>query len=145
MSTFTIGKLSRVSGVKVTTIRFYEARGLLPPPDRSEGGQRRYGHATADRLLFIRRSRELGLGLDAIGEMLDLAGRSPAHPCDRAQAIARAHLSEVKRRIGALHAVRAELTRILSQLDDGTVNECEVIRSLQDHGSCLHDKHPSPA
>ena len=65
MSIYTIGELSKRSGVKVTTIRFYETRGLIPTPDRSAGGQRRFDQATANRLLFIRHSRELGFDLDA--------------------------------------------------------------------------------
>ena len=40
-----IGELSRRTGVKATTIRFYEAEGLLPPALRSEGGHRVFGLA----------------------------------------------------------------------------------------------------
>jgi len=37
-----IGSLSEQTGVKFETIRHHEQVGLLPPPDRSEGNQRRY-------------------------------------------------------------------------------------------------------
>ena len=38
-----IGKVSEASGVKVTTIRFYEEIGLLAAPPRTEGGRRPMG------------------------------------------------------------------------------------------------------
>lgn len=42
---FSIGEMSRHTGVKVTTIRFCEGKGLLPEPDRTAGNQRRYDRA----------------------------------------------------------------------------------------------------
>ena len=38
-----IGELAKRTAVKVPTIRFYEQIGLLSPPPRTEGNQRRYG------------------------------------------------------------------------------------------------------
>ena len=46
----TIGDLSRTTGVKVPTIRYYEQMGLLQPPERSEGNQRRYSKQGQERL-----------------------------------------------------------------------------------------------
>ena len=37
-----IGRLSKDTGTKVETIRYYERVGLLPAPARSEGGYRLY-------------------------------------------------------------------------------------------------------
>ncbi|WP_144389857.1 MerR family transcriptional regulator, partial [Phaeobacter sp. 22II1-1F12B] len=62
----TIGTLSKKTGTKVQTIRYYEQIGLMPEPGRTEGGQRRYDNAQLDRLSFIRHSRQLGFSLDAI-------------------------------------------------------------------------------
>ena len=52
---FSIGDLSRRTGVKVPTIRYYEQMGLLDPPDRSEGNQRRYGRDGLQRLPAVAR------------------------------------------------------------------------------------------
>lgn len=38
-----IGKLARLTEVKVPTIRFYEQIGLLPEPDRTDSDRRLYG------------------------------------------------------------------------------------------------------
>ncbi len=55
-----IGELSKRTGVKVPTIRYYEQMGLIREADRSEGNQRRYEKADLDRLAFIRHARISG-------------------------------------------------------------------------------------
>lgn len=44
-----IGELARRSGLKATTIRFYEDRGLLPEPPRDASGYRSYAEAASRR------------------------------------------------------------------------------------------------
>jgi DNA-binding transcriptional MerR regulator len=75
-----IGGLSRKTGVKVPTIRYYESIGLLPQPPRSEGNRRLYGSKGVERLRFIRHARELGFEVDAIRELLELADQ-PQRSC----------------------------------------------------------------
>lgn len=135
MREVTIGEAARESGVKVTTIRFYEERGLLPAPVRSEGGQRLYGEPEIARLRFIRHARDLGFGMEALGELLELAGH-PAAPCHDADRLAEQRLADVRRRIAALRALEGELERMLSACRHGRVESCAVIESLSDHANC---------
>jgi MerR family mercuric resistance operon transcriptional regulator len=60
-SSLSIGELSRLTGVNIETIRYYERIGIMPVPPRTEGGQRIYGEDHLKRLAFVRRSRELGV------------------------------------------------------------------------------------
>ena len=69
---FTIGKLSEKTGVNIETVRYYEKIGLMPKPDRSEGGNRLYNIERVKRLSFIKRCRELGFPLDTVREFLKL-------------------------------------------------------------------------
>ena len=39
---FTIGSLSKKTDVNIETIRYYEKIGVMPQPQRSEGGNRLY-------------------------------------------------------------------------------------------------------
>lgn len=135
-----IGELSRASGVKVPTIRYYEQVGLMPAPRRTEGQQRRYGEAEVSRLNFIRHARELGFEIEAIRELLAMSG-NPDQSCTEADAIARRHLAEVERRIGQLVALREELRRMVDECSHGRVAECRVIQVLEDHGKCRHERH----
>lgn len=137
---FSIGELSRRAQVKVPTIRYYEQIGLLAPPPRSEGKQRRYGENDASRLNFIRHARELGFEIDAIRELLDMSGQ-PDRSCEEADRIARHHLDEVDKRITRLTALRGELTRMILECGHGRVGECRVIQVVADHELCQVERH----
>src|SRR5713226_4662114 len=67
-----IGELSRITGVNIETVRYYERVKMLPAPRRTEGGHRVYGPTEVRTLAFIRRARELGFGLDDICALLNL-------------------------------------------------------------------------
>lgn len=99
-----IGELSRKAGVKIPTIRYYEQIDLLPEGARNKGNQRRYKPVAVQRLLFIRRARELGFTIDAIRDLLCLADASYSCPSD-ALRIAREQLAAVEEKIVQLEAL----------------------------------------
>lgn len=132
---FSIGDLSRRTGVKVPTIRYYEQMGLISAPERSEGNQRRYERRDLERLAFIRHGRDLGLSIEAIRDLLELSGH-PEKPCGDADRIAAEHLADVKEKIAKLRRLEQELERIVSCDGKHTVGDCYVIRALADHGLC---------
>jgi DNA-binding transcriptional MerR regulator len=134
-----IGELSRRTGVKVPTIRYYEQIGLLPLPVRTEGQQRRYGRDEIRRLNFIRHARELGFEVDAIRQLLSLAA-DPNRCCTEAHEITRAHLDDVNDKIARLTALRDELEAMVA-CDNKPASECRIIEVLADHRKCLHEHH----
>jgi DNA-binding transcriptional MerR regulator len=140
----TIGEAARQSGVKVQTIRFYEERGLLPPPPRSDGNQRLYTPAQAARLRFIRHARDLGFPLAEIADLLALSDR-PNQSCAAADAIAGRQLVEVRRRIRQLTLLESELQRMVDQCRRGAIADCRVIESLGDHAQCSGDHDDASA
>jgi DNA-binding transcriptional MerR regulator len=128
---FAIGEAARRSGVKVPTIRYYEQIGLLPAASRTNGNRRLYDRGDLDRLAFIRHARELGFEVDAIRTLLSLQD-DPAQPCAAADAIAKARLIEVERRIASLKALRDELLRMVKKCASGRIENCRVIETLAD-------------
>ena len=135
-----IGELSRRTGVKVPTIRFYESVGLLAEPPRTESGRRLYAEADERRLAFIRHARDLGFEMDALRALLQLADQ-PDLPCHEADAIARAHLASVEAKIRQLTALKGELRRMVESCSQGRVASCQVIEALADHGGCSNARH----
>jgi len=131
---FSIGQLSKRTGVKIPTIRYYEQMGLIDAPERSEGNQRRYTKDGLGRLSFIRHSRDLGFSVEDIRGLLDLSQR-PEKPCRDVDSIAAKHLKDVQARIAKLRRLERELKRI-TQCDAAHVAECAVIETLADHGLC---------
>jgi DNA-binding transcriptional MerR regulator len=68
--TYSIGELSRRTGLTVKTIRFYSDRGVVPST-RSATGHRRYDAQALARLELIRTLRDLGLPLAIVQQVLD--------------------------------------------------------------------------
>ncbi|HEX8900649.1 helix-turn-helix domain-containing protein [Vitreimonas sp.] len=138
-----IGAVSKRTGVKIPTIRFYEAEGLIEPPPRTTSGRRLYSDPEVRRLSFIRHARALGFELSDIRSLLDLSDH-PERPCGEADRIARRHLEDVDARIAQLRALKRELTRIATPCEGVSAGQCRVIETLADHGACGSD-HARPS
>ncbi len=132
---YSIGEMSRRTGVKIPTIRYYEQVGLICEPGRSSGNQRRYADEDLQRLAFIRHARDLGLTLDAIKQLAQLS-QTPDLTCEAAHKIASEHLEATRNRIEQLQKLEVELSRIATRCNAGNIGECYVIQSLVDHRLC---------
>ena len=73
----TVGELARRSGVAVSTVHFYEAKGLIVGW-RTAGNQRRYARSVLRRVAAIRIAQRAGIPLTTIKKYLDQI------PADRA-------------------------------------------------------------
>lgn len=128
-STFPIGELSQQSGCKVSTIRYYEATGLLPASPRTNGGHRVYDSNALKRIVFIRRSRELGFTLEEIAGLLDLSADDD-RACAEVDAIANKHLDEIEAKLADLLAMRDALRDLIERCQGTTITECRIIEAL---------------
>lgn len=130
---FSIGALSRCTGCNIETIRYYEKCGLLPAPPRTEGGHRLYGEDHLKRLVFIRRSRELGFSVDEIRALLGLVDAG-TYTCGQVKALTVEHLQNIREKINDLRRLEKTLAEISSQCEGGTVPKCPVIDALSSLG-----------
>lgn len=64
------GEVASAAGVNVQTLRYYERRGLLAPPDRNSSGHRQYPPHTVTLVRMIRGARRFGLSLDEIATVI---------------------------------------------------------------------------
>lgn len=137
-----IGEMSRRTGVKVPTIRFYEGKGLLQAAARTEGNQRRYTQEALSRLSFIRHGRDLGLPLEDIAALLSLEGASGAE-LNRAHDIADRQRRHLRDRIAKLQRLERDLTRIAEACDghegEHAEGACAVLHAFGDHDTCAGD------
>jgi len=131
MNHVAIGGLAALAGVKVPTIRFYEQIGLLKPPARTSGRQRRYGSQAVKRLSFIRHARELGFDIDEIRALLALADL-PDASCDAVTAIAREHVARIDAKMKRLRAMRRELAAVIEACHGPHVRDCRIIEALSE-------------
>jgi len=100
-----IGDLARRTGLSVSAIRFYEAKGLVQSI-RTAGGQRRFLRSDIRRLSFLLIAQQLGLTLPQIvDELADLpSGRTPTAADWRA--ISTRLRAMIGKRIAALERTR---------------------------------------
>jgi len=127
--TFSIGELSKHSGVNIETIRYYERVKMLPPPRRLANGRRVYGPAEKRSLAFIRRARDLGFTLEEIRALLALGG--PAHAsCVDVHKIASAHLENIRNKLTDLINLESILAQTVAKCSKGAAPDCPVLDIL---------------
>ncbi|PRX37035.1 MerR family transcriptional regulator, mercuric resistance operon regulatory protein [Meinhardsimonia xiamenensis] len=128
---YSIGALSRATGVKVETIRYYERIGIMPEPGRTAGGNRQYTHEHLKRLSFIRRCRALGFPVAEIRALLSMVDSRDV-TCGEVHAIVTHQLAEVRRRLADLARLEADLSAMAAQCAQGDVPACPIIDTLFD-------------
>ncbi|MBR9885349.1 MAG: heavy metal-responsive transcriptional regulator [Oceanospirillales bacterium] len=130
MKTLRIGELAKRSGLSVETLRYYERRGLIPSPERLPSGYRTYPEQTLDRLIFIRRSKELGFSLDEIVELLDLEVAGDVSASDVKSRVDN-KIEMVERKIADLKRLQHSL-QTLSGLccGEGSLSDCPILEYL---------------
>jgi len=128
-----IGELAKLTGCQAETIRFYEQKGLLPPPVRSQANYRMYGADHAERLHFIRRCRSLGMSLGEVETLLGYQDQ-PERSCSGVNALVDHQLSEIDRQILELRELRAELSSLRARCDSSRpAGQCAILRELTEH------------
>lgn len=138
MQEFSIGQLAVATGVKVPTIRYYEQIGLIDPPARTDGNQRRYGQPAVGRLRFIAHARAMGFPMPSLKAMLRIARHREA-PCADIDELVSERLADVDERIDRLTRLRHELAGMLKSCRHGTVADCRAVEVLSDHDECAAD------
>jgi DNA-binding transcriptional MerR regulator len=118
-----IGDLARITGLSIKTIRYYERRRLLEPPSRTEAGYRLYGSEEVARLQFIQRAKLLGLTLEEIRELVELAAScNKGEIVPRLEEVLEAKLLETERKLEELSAFRENLLYYRQRAED--LKEC---------------------
>ncbi|AMN43114.1 MerR family transcriptional regulator [Rhodoplanes sp. Z2-YC6860] len=127
----TIGDVARRTGASVETIRYYERKGLIGKPPRTDGGRRAYDAKHLEVPGFIRRARELRFSLQDTRTLLAYRG---GETCDGVKELARKHLEEVRSQLRQLNAMEALLAKTVDGCPDGKTANCAILDTLE--GKC---------
>jgi DNA-binding transcriptional MerR regulator len=132
MLEMTIGTLAKTAGVGVETIRFYERKGLLRQPEKSDSGFRNYEYGEAARIRFVKRAQELGFTLREVKELLDFQS---AERITGSQVKARADAKrlEIRRKISDLRKMEKSLERLSVICGEGpqAIRECRIFECFE--------------
>jgi MerR family copper efflux transcriptional regulator len=108
-----IGELSKKAGVPVKTIRYYEDLGLLENPKRSFSQYRIYSQKDIDKLLFIKKSKELGLTLSEIKRILGRSRKGLEPTCCAVHEVFNQKIIEYEGKIKELTVIKKKLEQKL--------------------------------
>ncbi|MBO6552021.1 MAG: Cu(I)-responsive transcriptional regulator [Roseitalea sp.] len=125
-----IGQAADASGVSAKMIRYYEQNGLIPPAARTEAGYRVYSEQDVHMLRFIRRARDLGFSVDAIGGLLDL-WRDQSRQSADVKRLALEHVRSLRRKIGELEAMADTLEDLAANCSGDHRPDCPILNDLE--------------
>jgi len=127
---FRTSELAKKADVNKETIRFYEKKGLLTDPIRTNGGYRQYSQEDLERLVFIKNAKELGFALSEIKELLAIADGDIYKCCDVRQ-IAENKLEHIDNQLKHLRKLKTTLTKLVTECQRAkTIKHCPIIESL---------------
>lgn len=104
----TVGQVAARSGVAVTALHFYEAKGLIKST-RNQGNQRRYPRGVLRRVALIKVAQRLGIPLAEIGEALKSLPDNRAPTAADWQILSAQWSQDLDERISQLIALRDRL------------------------------------
>lgn len=130
-----ISDVANKTGLTSKAIRFYEEKGVVTPPLRSENGYRSYNPHHIEELNLLRQARQVGFTLDECRELVLLFNDPARHSADvKARTLQKA--DEIAAHIEELHAMRARLLALAEACPGDDSAECPIINNLT--GCCTH-------
>lgn len=126
-----IGELSRLTGVSIRSLRYYEEQGLLSP-SRMKNGYREYSVMAVEQVKTIVFYLGLGLSTEEISGFLNCVMKNKEAFCSEILPIYHNKLEEVDQQIALLSQIRSNL-----------IERIESIR-LENAGSIPVLRHANP-
>ena len=112
MSYLRIGDLSKRTQTNNETLRFYESKGLLEEPRRSDAGYRLYTEEAVSKVNFIVRAKRMGFSLKEIMELLSLRVGREESTCGEVKMMAEQKLEDIDQKICELMRMKGALEQI---------------------------------
>lgn len=127
----TIGRVAKGAGVEISTLRYYERRGLLSRPGRTRAGYRQYPEDEVLRVRFIRRAQGLGFALEEIRGLLALRVRTGKR-CGEVARAAHATRDRLRERRRELLQMERALNRMIRACRQGrATDDCPILDALE--------------
>lgn len=138
MTGYRISDAAQRTGLTASALRFYEKAGVLSSPHRTPSGYRLYDERDLSRLTFLAQTRELGLALDDVRDLLPVWDDGS---CQSAQVqlrqVVTAKLQTLDKRIAELTALRADLADAASNLGATDPGEVSVADGCGPDCGCM--------
>ncbi|HHR3290033.1 TPA: Cu(I)-responsive transcriptional regulator [Klebsiella oxytoca] len=131
-----ISDMAKKTGLTSKAIRFYEEKGLVTPPLRSENGYRSYSQQHLDELTLLRQARQVGFNLEECRELIFLFNDPSRHSADVKRRTLE-KVAEIERHISELQGMRTQLLALADSCPGDDSADCPIIDNLS---GCCHRK-----
>lgn len=131
-----ISVVAKKTGLTSKAIRFYEEKGLVTPPLRSENGYRSYSQQHLDELTLLRQARQVGFNLEECRELIFLFNDPSRHSADVKRRTLE-KVAEIERHISELQGMRTQLLALADSCPGDDSADCPIIDNLS---GCCHRK-----
>ena len=115
-----ISDVAKITGLTSKAIRFYEEKGLVTPPMRSENGYRTYTQQHLNELTLLRQARQVGFNLEESGELVNLFNDPQRHSADVKRRTLE-KVAEIERHIEELQSMRDQLLALANASSVGRI------------------------
>ncbi|WP_214629662.1 Hg(II)-responsive transcriptional regulator [Paenibacillus agaridevorans] len=127
------GDISKLCNVNKETLRYYERKGLIHEPVRSDAGYRLYPEDTINRIMFIKRIQELGFTLSEIDKLLGVVDKDDVRCADMNDFVVQ-KLEDVQSKIRDFQRIETMLIDLKDRCpDEKAIHECPIIEALIDN------------
>ncbi|MCZ8519510.1 MerR family transcriptional regulator [Paenibacillus mucilaginosus] len=126
--------MAKETQVTVETIKFYERKGLLAKPPRTESGYRMFPESATVDMALIKRAQEIGFTLQEIRHLLTMVREEDDYPTEEMHAFAVRKVEELERQIRRLQSFKELLEQIARRPYDAAPplpkQECPLLTRL---------------
>jgi DNA-binding transcriptional MerR regulator len=133
MRGFKISEVAKAAKVNIETIKYYEKRGLLSKPSRTESGYRVFSNAAVEDIQFIKRAKDIGFTLQEIKHLLYLIKQDDYFPTEEMYQFATTKVKEIEEKIIQLQNFKS-LLELVTKLPDSSLplqkNQCPILTGI---------------
>ena len=124
-----ISQVAKLTRLTAKSIRFYESKGVVAEPLRSENGYRNYGDKQIEQLKIVARARAVGFNLEQCKFLVELANY-PCRSSSNVKKTAEQKLLEVDKKLAELTLIRQQLLSWISECPGDEGSNCPIIDDL---------------
>ncbi|MDQ0219975.1 MerR family transcriptional regulator [Peribacillus cavernae] len=134
MTGLTIRQLAKASNVNIETVRYYERRGLISEPPRTESGYRMFPKEVIQDIQFIKRAQDLGFTLEEIKKILSASNNEESFHSEEMHEFATEKIREIEVKIHKLNNMKSVLEDLTAKCPGSEVpkNQCPIIKNLSE-------------
>lgn len=129
-----ISQVAQLTGLSSKSIRFYESKGLIIPPDRESNGYRDYSWQQIEQLRLIASARQVGFSLEECAALLQLA-QNKQRTSAEIKYQTQQKVAEIENKIMQLQQIKTLLESWIDQCPGNDNADCPILENLYHYQS----------